>query len=108
MFSIPLVAGRYDYALVPADMQADIHFPSAFGTLMVQETGDLIVAKSNQDGYFLIADVLCEDAEGFASCASKYRKGLFDATTGKELSASSLKPKESGHRIDILNYQAIE
>jgi len=89
-------------------MQARIRFPSAFGTVMVQESGDLVIAKNNEDGYFLIADVLCEDAEDFASCASKYRKGLFDATTGNELSCSTLTPKKSGHRIDTSNYQVIE
>jgi hypothetical protein len=94
--------------LVPSDIQATIRFPSVFGTLMVQESGDLVVAKSNEDGYFLIVGVLCKDLEDYADCAGKYRKGLFDATTGSELSCSSLEPKESGHRIDIASYQAIE
>jgi len=108
VFSIPMVAGLYEYALVPTEMHSDVRFPSFFETWMVQKPGDLVVAKSNRDAYFIIARVLCENDKAYKECAREYRGGLYDAETGHELSTKSLEQKKSGHRIDIKDYHVLE
>jgi len=98
--TIPLVMGNYDYALVPTGMEQAIQFPSSFGTFMIQETGDLLAARINSDGYFIVKQVLCRDGNGYTDCAKNYHKGLFDGRTGKELHTKKLTPMDSGKRID--------
>jgi hypothetical protein len=108
LFSIPLIMGTYDVALVPNDIHAEIRFPSSFGTVMVQESGDLLAARTNRDGYFFVKQVLCKDGRGYSACAKKYQKGLFNGSTGEELTYKTLIPKESGRRIDPVSYLEIE
>lgn len=98
-------SGHYEDALVPSGLTARVVFPSVVGTFLIQQSGDLVVARSNHDGYFVISGVLCAVGEGYEKCARQYRSGWYDATTGQELSASSLEPVESGHRIDIVDYR---
>ena len=107
-FTVPLVVGLYDYALVPVAIREDIRFPSGFGTFMVQEAGDMLAARTNDDGYFVVRELLCKDGEGYAECAENYEKGIFDGVTGEELHSTKLVPKPDGDRIDPDTYLKIQ
>jgi len=107
-FSIPLVYGHYKIALVPNGIHSEIQFPSGFGTIMVQVAGDLVAARTNNDGYYFVRQVLCKDGQGYSTCAKNYHKGFFDGSTGEEIDRKTLTPKDSGERIDPVNYKKIE
>jgi hypothetical protein len=99
-FSVPLVGGLYEDALVPKALAGLIKFPSATTTALVQATGDLIAGQVNADGFLVIERLLCKEKEDFKACKQEYEKGIFDAATGRELK-QSLELKESGRQIDV-------
>ena len=106
--TVPLLFSGYDYALVPNNVRDEIIFSDSFRTVMVQDSGDLVAAKTNADGYFLVVEKLCQEGYGYFECSGQYEMGLFDASTGEELSYGSLKPKKSGERIDPQTFKVIE
>ncbi|MES2603732.1 MAG: hypothetical protein V4603_02280 [Pseudomonadota bacterium] len=107
-FTIPLVMGLYRDVLVPASLVDTIRFPSVVGVFVAQEAGDLLAAKTNADGFFVVEAVLCADSGSeYYRCAREYEKGLFDATTGEAL-GMGLKPANSGQRIDLSTYKLVE
>jgi hypothetical protein len=108
VWSIPLIVSNYDYALVPRALHDQLRFPTAGATFLVQDSGDLVAALTNQDGYFFVRKFLCHEGKGYKQCAKKYELGLFDASTGEELDYKSLTPDESGVRIDPATYKLIE
>ena len=105
VFNIPLVYGEYEYALVPNGLHETIRFPSGFGTFLAQESGDLLAARTNVDGYYIVTEILCKDEAGYSACADGYQKGLFDGFTGEELDPRNLTPKDSQKRIDPISYK---
>lgn len=101
-FSIPGVMNSRHPALVPRRFDGD--FASTFGSFMLGTTGDLVVAKTNDDAAYLLTQVLCKgDAPAYRDCAAKYERGRFDANTGDEL-GSDMKPKNNGVAINTGDY----
>ena len=62
---------------------------------------------SNEDGAFIIAEMLCRDRKGYHACKDQNHRGIFDAATGKELGSKG-KFREDGYRIDLATYKVIE
>lgn len=107
-FGIPGVMNIRQTTLVKDADVGNIGFPSTLGSALGGMTGDLVVAKSNSDGVFIIEGVLCKDsAADYRDCAHKYEKGRFDMVTGRELDRD-MKPKAGGVRIDPVTYKVIK
>ena len=98
-FFLPIPTGLYEDALVPNGLSEQIKFPSSAGTILVQEAGDLLAARTNSDGFYIVKKILCKDVPGYFECAKQYEKGVFDGITGVELD-SNLKKKAYGKVID--------
>jgi hypothetical protein len=102
-WGIPGVMSMRARVLVPSDTVKDTQFASAGGSFMFGTTGDLIAARSDDDGIVWLKRVLCKDTAGYGACAQQYRSGFFDANTGQELDKNR-KPKPGGARIDTTTY----
>lgn len=107
VFGIPLIAAAYMKALVPRDVIGEVDFESGFGTFLLQSSSDLVAAVSNDDGAFVVKELLCPDTQGFTECKKQYHRGIFEAATGKEL-RSKLRIKEDGVHIDPATFKIIE
>jgi hypothetical protein len=94
-FGVPGVIGGYEDILVPQRLRWEIDFPSSAATVLYQGSGDLVAAKTNADGFFVAYKVLCLENVNFQSCSKNYPSGVFDATTGAQLS-TSMEPVEGG------------
>jgi len=106
-FSVPMIVSNYEFALVPIGLHEKIYYPSGFGTVMVQDSGDLVAARINVDGYFLVDKILCKEQSDYSACADNYYKGLFNGATGEELDYKTLTPEDSGKQIDPASYLGI-
>jgi hypothetical protein len=102
-WGIPGVMSMRARVLVSTDVVKDTQFASAAGSFMFGTTGDLIAARSDDDGIVWLERVLCRDSDGYRDCAKQYRSGFFDANTGQELDKNR-KPKLNGTRIDTATY----
>ena len=105
-FHIPLVGAYYKSVFIPQHLLPEITFPSTAETFLVQGTGDLVSAYSNEDGVYLVDRLLCKTNRNFKSCKSKYRRGIFDGNTGKELNGKYV-VLPLGKKIDINTYKEI-
>lgn len=94
---------RVAYALVPSRLIGEYQFPVTFWT----RSGDLIAAKTNDDGVLIVRRILCMLGPEFGECSSSYVKGAFDATTGRELD-NHLESKKDGSTIDTNNFQVVD
>lgn len=106
-WNIPgLVARRTISAVLPGDVQK-IDFPSKFTAHMFGTTGDLVAARSNDDGAFFVSTVLCkESSPDYSKCAALYERGNYDANTGVEIN-TDMTQKSDGARIDVTTYKAL-
>jgi hypothetical protein len=102
-WGIPGVMSMRARVLVSTDGVKGTQFASAGGSFMFGTTGDLIAARSDDDGIVWLERVLCKDQAGYRDCAKQYRSGFFDANTGQELDKTR-KPKPDGARIDTTTY----
>ena len=89
----------YEDVLVPKELRWDINFPSSMATVVYAGTGDLLLARSNPDGFFIVERVLCRGRSG--DCG--HPKGIFDAKTGSELDFN-LDRIDGGKRILVESY----
>jgi hypothetical protein len=104
-FAIPGIMNIRFPAVVRVSDMDNIGFASTFGSFVAGTTGDLIAAKSNQDGMYFVDKVLCKDAASdYSDCAHQYQRGRFDLNSGIELDRN-LKPKSDGAQIDILTFK---
>ena len=97
---------RYEDALVPFSLRGEVSFPSPVGVFLVQSTGDLVAARSNADGFYVVDTVLCKDDSGYSACAKQYVMGVFDAGSGVELDGE-LRPRKVGKAIDVGSYKQV-
>lgn len=102
-WGIPGVMSMRGRVLVPSEALKDTRFASAAGSFMFGTTGDLIAARSDDDGLVWLERVLCKDGGGYRECARHYRSGFFDANTGRQLDQNR-KPTPHGARIDTETY----
>lgn len=107
-FTVPLLMGIYRDVLIPKNIAEEIYFPAPASVFLVQEAGDLLAAKTNGDGFFVVDARLCANGTGYTRCAREYKKGLFDAKTGERLDFGSLEPEENAVRIDLQSYKLID
>ena len=101
-FGIPLVISSRMRVLVPASAAQDTRFASAAGSFLFGTTGDLVAARSDQDGLLWIDRVLCKSGHSFEACAEKYAPGTFDANTGQSRARQT--PKPDGEWVDVSSY----
>ena len=106
-FHIPLVMGQFMPVLVHRSVIGEIEFESGVATVLLSTTSDLVATVTNEDGAFVLAEMLCHDTKGYHECKKQYHRGIFDAATGRELDGKG-QFKEDGHRIDLATYKTIE
>ncbi|MDJ0917378.1 MAG: hypothetical protein QNJ05_06395 [Woeseiaceae bacterium] len=106
---VPLLLAAYIKALVPSETANDVEFESAVATFMLQTSSDLVAARTNADGAFVIDTLLCSDSRdrGYTNCAKRYHRGVYDADTGLRIK-SKLKLDEDGPRIDPATYVLLD
>lgn len=106
-WNIPgFLARRTTAAVLKTDVSL-IDFPGKMSATMWGSTGDLVAARSNEDGMFFISSVLCkESAADYKACSNQFVRGNFDGNTGVELE-QDLSQKSDGSRIDVTTYKAI-
>lgn len=103
---ISMLSAWYEDALVPVELSESIRFQNSLGTIMFQATDDLVAARTNEDGFFVIRYLLCRVGEGYSKCARHYEHGIFDGRTGDELSFDLL-PAGNGRRIDTVDFRRL-
>jgi len=109
VWSIPLIGlSNFEYALVPRALYEQLRFPTAGATFLAHDSGDLVAALTNPDGYFFVRKILCREGNDYKQCAKNYKWGLYDASTGEKLDHKSLTPDKSGIRIDPATFHLIE
>ena len=69
--------------------------------------GDLIAARTNDDGVLIVERVLCREGPEFRKCTKSYEIGVFDAETGLKLDGH-LEPTSNGIQINVVDYREIE
>ena len=106
VFGVPLLFAGYVKALVPVEITEDVDFEPVIATFLLQTSSDLVAARTNSDGAFVVETLLCEDRASYSECAQSYEKGVFDATTGLKLDGK-LKVSESGPRIDPISFRIV-
>jgi len=94
-------------ALVPADIVDRIQYPGILDMLFWTGVGDLVAARTNDDGVLIVQRILCSEGPGYRECSRSYAKGLFDATTGRELSYRG-KVKKDGLIVDTTHYKVVK
>lgn len=100
-------AQKVTYALVPNRLEDGIQVPSVVDRFFWTGTSDLVAAKTNDDGVFVIKRVLCQEGPEFDQCSKGYAKGLFEATTGTAID-EDLKPITGGPSIDIESFVKLD
>lgn len=106
-YAVPGVFNVRQPALVRRSDVGATSFASTLGSAFFGTTGDLVGARSNEDGYTVIDRVLCRDADpDYRQCASAYERGRYDANTGQALTLH-LKPKPDGVQIDPVTFKVI-
>lgn len=107
VWSVPgMLSRRVTSAVFESDVPL-IDFPSQKAASFWGVTGDLVAAKSNDDGIFFVTTVLCKKtAPDFSKCEEQFARGQFDANTGEELD-KDMAPKSGGARIDVTTYKVI-
>ena len=105
-FGIPGIGNVRLRMLVPANIVHEAQFASAAGSLLFGTTGDLVVARSDNDGLLWLERVLCRDDSSYHVCAKRYEPGVFDENTGQELGRDR-KPKANGGAVDVVTYMRI-
>ncbi len=98
---------KYQRVLVPKELQEGIQYVPVLGGQFGVE-GDLLAARMNTDGFFVVSSALCRKDHDYQSCADSYAWGLFDARSGEQLDLDTLQPGEKHSRIDPHNYQVIQ
>lgn len=92
--------------LVPEGVVHDTQFASTAGSFLIGTTGDLVVARTDDDGLLWLDHVLCRDDHGYASCAKDYQKGVFDKNSGQALDRNR-KPKPHGATLDLASFKVV-
>lgn len=106
VFYIPLVIAGYTTAIILKN-EEEIHYPSTIETFLVQGTGDLVFARSNSDGVFVIEKRLCNSKFEFSKCRKRYSRGIYSAASGLELDRKFIK-KKKGKKIDLRTYEVLK
>lgn len=107
VYNIPLVGALYSSSFISIDESIEINYASSVEAFLVQGTGDLVSAKSNSDGLFFIEKRLCDRKNEYLVCKKNYKRGFFDANSGKELD-SKFNEKKKGKVINIKTYEVLE
>lgn len=76
-------------------------------TFFFQSGRDLVAARTNSDGAFVIEALLCEDQPGYYECTKRYKYGLFDSRTGQKLKLD-LTRANGGTWIDPETFQVVD
>jgi hypothetical protein len=103
---IPGIGSMRMRMLVPAGVVHATQFASTAGSFLIGTTGDLVVARSDDDGLLWLDHVLCRDDHGYATCAKDYQKGVFDKNTGQALDRDR-KPKTHGVTLDLASLKVM-
>jgi hypothetical protein len=97
--TVTFISGGMSYrkaVLVPASVANKVNFASP---------GDLVVARSNEDGNGLLEKVLCSEQDAaYQQCASQFASAWFDMASGRELDRD-FKPSSHGALIDLATYK---
>lgn len=107
LFGLPLVFAGYVKALVPVEGAEDVEFEPAVVTFLFQSGRDLVAARTNSDGAFVIEALLCKDQPGYYQCSKRYKLGLFDSMTGQKLRLN-LEGARNGPWIDPITFEVID
>lgn len=95
---------RFFKAEIPKDLIRQISFASAFGTFMVGTSGDLVSAERSAKNGTWVTRVLCsEKSADFASCESRYPRGIYQSSDGREID-DKLVLVAGGKSIDPVSY----
>lgn len=107
VWSVPgMLSRRVTSAVFESDLPS-IDFPSQKSASFWVVTGDLVVAKSNDDGVFFVTTVLCKKSTPeYNKCEAQFVRGQFDTNTGEELD-KDMAPKRDGARIDVTTYKVV-
>jgi hypothetical protein len=100
---IVLAGDFYEDALVTKKLRWVIDFPSSTATILYQGEGDLVLARSNPDGFFVIESVLCREDQDSGRGNCGHPQGIFDAETGSEVD-HNLEPVSGGKQIFVERY----
>jgi hypothetical protein len=106
LWSTPVIEISMD-ALVPVDIVDRIQYPGILDMLFWTGVGDLVAARTNDDGVLIVQRILCSEGSGYRECSKSYGKGFFDATTGRELSYRG-KVKKDGLIVDTTHYKVVK
>jgi hypothetical protein len=98
---------KYRRVLVPKELQEGIQYVPVLGGQFGVD-GDLLAARMNTDGFFVVSRSLCRKDHDYQSCADSYAWGLFDAHSGEQLDLDTLQPDETQRHIDPVTYQVIQ
>ncbi|WP_158904813.1 hypothetical protein [Burkholderia sp. L27(2015)] len=97
--TVTFISGGTNYrkvVLVPVGVADKVNFASP---------GDLVVARSNEDGNVLLEKVLCSEQDAaYHQCASQFASAWFDIVSGRELDRD-FKPSSHGALIDLATYK---
>jgi hypothetical protein len=107
IMGVPLLFAGYVKSLVSKDIVDIVGFEPAISTFLFQSSSDLVAARTNDDGAFVVISHLCPDTAESATCRKAYKKGLYDAATGVRIK-SKLKLDENGPVIDTETFQLIK
>lgn len=106
-FSSPLLGFQLTRAYVPPGQEDEVDFSSVAGTVLVGARGGLVAAVFTVDfPFFFVRALLCEDGDNYSQCADAYKWGLYDITSGKEVS-TSFKIKDNGNIIDTSTFRVV-
>lgn len=94
----------FQSVLVPVELQGDIQYVPVLGG-QFGVNGDLLAARMNSDGFFVVSSVLCQKGRDYQRCAENYLWGLFDAISGEQLDLDTLQPDETQRQIDPTTYK---
>lgn len=101
------VTGLYTRSIgadVPSDLVDKIRFASAFWTMMVGTSGDLVAVENSAYGIW-VTRLLCGKGDpDYSRCAARYRHGSYQAIDGREIDAT-YRVLDQGSRIDRDTYQ---
>lgn len=104
---LPPIAGRISRAYVLHGQKGVISFSSLAGTLLYGTREDLVAGISTVTFPFtVLSALLCKDDKDYSSCASDYKRGLYDAHSGRELTADFV-IKEGGSVIDTSTFKIV-
>ncbi len=103
---VPLILGQYMAVLVHRSVIGEVEFEGGMATVILDTSSDLVATVSNEDGAFVVAEMLCRDKKGYHACKDQYHRGIFDAATGRELDGKG-QFKEDGYRIDLTTYKVV-